>query len=77
MIKEHALKGTEGVCSICECEPNYMTQDCSGRVLTAYEKSRVGRGRLDYRDCGWVDKYPRPRFVGTIEEVTAFLLAEC
>ncbi len=73
---EHLLEGPEAVCKVCECAPGYMTTDCFGTVLTAYQKCRVGRGRLDYLNAEWKHKITLPRFVGSFEEVNAFLEAD-
>jgi hypothetical protein len=73
---EHLPEGPEAVCKACECAPGYMTTDCPGNVLTAYQKCRVGRGRLDFANCEWKNKITIPRFVGNFEEVTAFLNAD-
>ena len=73
---EHDLRGTEKVCHLCECAPGYMLTECPGTPLTAYQKGKVGRGRLDYIEGEYVSTITVPRFVGTIEEVTAFLEAD-
>jgi hypothetical protein len=74
-IPRQHVPGTEAVCDVCECAPNYLTAECPGTVLTAYQKCRVGRGRLDYKNGAWIEQTLTPRFVGTFEEVTAFLNA--
>jgi hypothetical protein len=53
-----------------------MLTDCPGYVLTAYQKGRVGRGRLDFINGHWKQKITVPRFIGDFEAVTAFLEAE-
>jgi hypothetical protein len=53
-----------------------MLTECPGNPLTAYQKGRVGRGRLDYIDGDWKQKITVPRFVGSMEAVTAFLEAD-
>jgi hypothetical protein len=68
--------GPLGICRRCESEPGFMLTDCPGTVLTAYQKGRVGRGRLDFVAGDWKQKITIPRYVGTFEEVTAFLNAE-
>ncbi len=76
-MNEHSPRpGPEAVCDVCECTPGYLTTECPGFVLSAYQKCRVGRGRLDYQQGDWVEQIKVPRFAGTIEEVTAFLEAE-
>lgn len=72
----HNLVGAEQVCTTCECTPEYMLTDCPGIVLTAYQKERVGRGRLDYIDGAFIPKITIPRFIGDFNEVNAFLLRE-
>jgi hypothetical protein len=76
MPLEHLLDGPEAVCKVCECAPGYMTTDCPGHVLSAYQKCRVGRGRLDFANTEWKNKISIPRFIGDFAEVTAFLEAE-
>jgi hypothetical protein len=78
-FRGHNFTGEESVCERCECAPGYITTDCPGFPLTAYQKGRVARGRLDYvasDEEGWKQKITLPRFVGSFEEVTAFLNAE-
>jgi hypothetical protein len=75
-LRNHDLKGEERVCEACESAPGYMLTDCPGFPLTAYQKGRVSRGRLDYVRGAWKQKITVPRFIGTFEEVTAFLDAE-
>jgi hypothetical protein len=76
MRDQHDLRGTEAVCERCESAPDYMLTDCPGTSLTAYQKCRVARGRLDYRDGEWHQEITRPRFIGDFAEVTSFLEAE-
>jgi hypothetical protein len=53
-----------------------MLTDCPGIVLTAYQKERVARGRLDYHGGSFHPKITIPRFIGDFNEVNAFLLRE-
>ena len=75
-FRGHNFTGDESVCERCECAPGYITTDCPGHVLSAYQKSRVARGRLNYIEGEWSAKITLPRFVGSFEEVTEFLNAE-
>ena len=65
-----------GICEACESAPEYRLTYCPGYPLTAYQKGRVSRGRLDFVAGGWEEKITLPRFVGSFDEVTAFLQAD-
>jgi hypothetical protein len=66
----------EAVCVKCESAPGHMLTECPGTVLTAYQKGRVGRGRLDYINGDWKQKITVPRAVGTMDEIIKFLEAD-
>jgi len=72
----HVQQGELGTCDLCECSPGYMTKECPGTPLDPYQKERVGKGRLDFYNGQWFNTIKKPRCVGTMEQVIAFLQSE-